>query len=346
MFNTLVYSFHFLFTPIFSLFLFFLHNLSDSQQTLSESDEQQQNHQLQLFHELCFPSVCGSAPLNKLGTKIVGGEDAAAGSWPWMASLQHNREHFCGGSLINNQWVLTAAHCFPSTSTSNLIVYLGGDALQIPNPNAVSLTVSQIINHPNYNGSTSNNDISLLRLSSPVKFTDYIRPVCLAANDSVFEAGTTCWVSGWGTVAVNNPLPSPQRLQEVSVPIVSNSQCDAAYSGIRKITNNMMCAGLDEGGKDSCQGDSGGPLVSKNVSKWVQAGVVSFGKGCALPKYPGVYTRVSQYQSWINSHITNNQPGFVTFEGDGSVSGAGPLVSFPVHLLLSIFSLFVLSYKA
>uniref|UniRef100_A0A8C4E3A9 chymotrypsin n=1 Tax=Dicentrarchus labrax TaxID=13489 RepID=A0A8C4E3A9_DICLA len=157
---------------------------------------------LQLFHELCFPSVCGSAPLNKLGTKIVGGEGAAAGSWPWMASLQHNSEHFCGGSLINNQWVLTAAHCL--NSTSDLIVYLGGNAAVDPNPNAVYRTVSQIINHPNYNNETNNNDISLLRLSSPVKFTDYIRPVCLAANGSVFEAETTCWVTGWGDIAENS----------------------------------------------------------------------------------------------------------------------------------------------
>ncbi|XP_076608004.1 serine protease 27-like [Chaetodon auriga] len=283
--------------------------------------------------------VCGIAPLN---SRIVGGVDAPAGSWPWQASLHRRGSHFCGGSLINKQWVLSAAHCFPSTSTVNLIVYLGRDTQQLSNPNEVSRTVSQIINHPDYNSNTFDNDMSLLQLSSPVEFTDYIKPVCLAAEGSVFEAGLNCWVTGWGTIRTDVPLPFPQRLQEVSVPIVSNSQCDAAYG---TITNNMVCAGLDEGGKDSCQGDSGGPLVSKNDTKWVQCGVVSFGRGCAEANFPGVYARVSVYQSWITGHIPTDTPGFIVFRG--SASGNTHLFSLSLPLLLSVlqvvFSLFVLS---
>ncbi|KAM7387642.1 hypothetical protein PAMA_009992 [Pampus argenteus] len=282
--------------------------------------------------------VCGSAPLN---TKIVGGESAAAGSWPWQASLHSNGRHFCGGSLINNQWILTAAHCFPSTSTSGLLVYLGRQNQQSLNPNEVFQPVSRLIKHPNYDSNTNDNDIALLQLSSPVDFTNYIRPVCLAASGSVFSAGTTCWVTGWGDIR------SGETLQEVSVPIVSNSQCGSAYSAF---TSNMMCAGLTEGGKDSCQGDSGGPLVSKNDSKWVQAGVVSFGEGCAQAGFPGVYARVSMYQSWINSLITSNQPGFVNFQSSSSSAsstGIVPVMSFSAALLLSILpalsSFFVLS---
>ncbi|KAL7860682.1 hypothetical protein AOLI_G00170310 [Acnodon oligacanthus] len=271
-------------------------------------------------------SVCGVAPLN---TKIVGGQDASPGSWPWQVSLQTNSGHFCGGSLINSNWVLTAAHCFGSIIASQVTVYLGDQSLsnQGSNTNVVSRSVSQVIIHPNYTSSTNDNDLTLLKLSSSVTFTNYITPVCLAAAGSTFFNGTLTWVTGWGNTASGVSLPSPKTLQEVQIPVVGNRKCNCLY-GVGQITDNMMCAGLLAGGKDSCQGDSGGPIVSKQSGVWVQAGIVSFGIGCAQANYPGVYSRVSQYQAWINQQITSNQPGFVTFtstgtDGDLSVSCAG-----------------------
>ncbi|XP_035770019.1 transmembrane protease serine 9-like, partial [Neolamprologus brichardi] len=260
-------------------------------------------------------SVCGQASLN---TRIVGGQVARVGSWPWQVSLQRSGSHFCGGSLINSQWVLTAAHCFQTTPTG-LTVNLGRQSLQGSNPNAESRTVTQIINHPNYNSVTFNNDICLLQLSSPVTFNNYISPVCLAASDSIFYSGVNSWVTGWGNIGSGVPLPSPQNLMEVQVPVVGNRQCKCDY-GVGSITDNMICAGLSAGGKDSCQGDSGGPMVIKQSGRWIQAGVVSFGDGCARPNFPGVYARVSQYQTWINSQISSNQPGFMTFTSTGTNS--------------------------
>uniref|UniRef100_A0A8C7GSJ6 Peptidase S1 domain-containing protein n=1 Tax=Oncorhynchus kisutch TaxID=8019 RepID=A0A8C7GSJ6_ONCKI len=204
------------------------------------------------------------------------------------------------------------------------------------NPNEVDRGVTQIMSHPNYTRSTNDNDMCLLKLSSPVTFTNYIRPVCLAAPGSSFHAGTTSWVTGWGTIRSGVSLPSPKTLQEVEVPVVGNRLCNFNY-GVGTITDNMICAGLAAGGKDSCQGDSGGPMVTNQGTRWIQSGVVSFGKGCALAKFPGVYTRVSQYQTWINSQISSDQPGFVTFSSSGTDSDLSDLsVPCSVHLSLHV----------
>uniref|UniRef100_A0A672JP35 Peptidase S1 domain-containing protein n=1 Tax=Salarias fasciatus TaxID=181472 RepID=A0A672JP35_SALFA len=256
-------------------------------------------------------SLCGIAPMN---TRIVGGEDAPPGSWPWQVSLQIFGSHVCGGSLINREWVMSAAHCF-----SRWMISLGRENLEGNNPNAVTISVSRIILHPDYDRRRHDNDIALLRLSSPVTFTDYIRPVCLAASESVFNNGTDSWVTGWGAFEEGGEsmfLPFPGTLQEVEVPVLGNRQCNC-LNGVGRITDNMICAGVLAGGKDSCQGDSGGPMVSKQGSTWVQSGIVSFGFGCARPNLPGVYSRVSRFQQWINSHIRSDKPGFVQFNSIG-----------------------------
>uniref|UniRef100_A0A671LU08 Acrosin n=1 Tax=Sinocyclocheilus anshuiensis TaxID=1608454 RepID=A0A671LU08_9TELE len=264
----------------------------------------------------CSGSLCGKAPLN---TKIVGGQAAVQGSWPWQASLHRitSGSHFCGGSLINKDWVLSAAHCF---QRSIRLLFLK-ENVSIPNVtvywNAFVFDIAwrKIC----YSTTTQNNDIALLQLSSSVTFTDYIRPVCLAAAGSVFGGGTKSWITGWGKLKFAD-TQIPNILQEVQIPIVNNSVCNKAYGGI--ITSNMLCAGLDEGGKDSCQGDSGGPMANKNNSQWIQSGIVSFGRDCGIPKFPGVYTRVSQYQSWISSPISSDLPGFVSFTSTESSSGS------------------------
>ncbi|KAK7155488.1 hypothetical protein R3I93_010201 [Phoxinus phoxinus] len=265
-------------------------------------------------------NVCGQAPLN---TRIVGGVNAPDGSWPWQVSLHSSTYggHFCGGSLINSEWVLTAAHCLPGVTISSLRVYLGRRTQQGSNANEVMRTVRTKIVHSSYNSNTNDNDIALLRLSSTVTFNNYIKPVCLAAQSSVFSAGTSSWITGWGDVQSGVNLPAPGTLQETMVPVVTNTQCNNQL-GSGTVTNNMICAGLTQGGKDTCQGDSGGPMVSQQCTVWVQAGITSWGYGCADPNSPGVYTRVSRYQSWITNNIGQNLPGFVTFNPPNSCSSA------------------------
>ncbi|TNN27229.1 Testisin [Liparis tanakae] len=195
---------------------------------------------------------CGVAPLN---TRIVGGQDAKAGSWPWQVSMQirvaGRQTHICGGSLITDQWVLTAAHCIVTQSLSSWILYLGRQTQTGSNIHEVNRNVSQIIVHSDYNNSLYNNDIALMKLQSPVVFTDYIRPVCLASKTSQFHNATLCWATGWGRLGRDEP--SPSTLQEVQIPIIGEKQCICNYSPLSEanITENMMCAGQEN--KGSCQ---------------------------------------------------------------------------------------------
>uniref|UniRef100_A0A8D2ZN27 Peptidase S1 domain-containing protein n=1 Tax=Scophthalmus maximus TaxID=52904 RepID=A0A8D2ZN27_SCOMX len=257
---------------------------------------------------------CGLALSN---TKIVGGNNASPGSWPWQVSLVAENKHFCAGTLINNQWVLTASHCISGSERDTATVYLGRFSQSGLNPSEVSRRVAQIECHPAYDYLTDEHDICLLKLSAPVNFTLFIQPVCLPTADSTFHAGLSSWVAGWGRTATNQ---SSDILQEVNLPIVGNKQCQCDISFL--ITENMICAGVKAGGKDACQGDSGGALVNKKLGRWVQNGIVSFGDGCARPNSPGGFTRVSQYQQWIETITGVNKTEFVTFTSAGPDSDA------------------------
>ncbi|XP_017336011.1 serine protease 27 [Ictalurus punctatus] len=260
-------------------------------------------------------SVCGRAHFN---SRIMGGENASEGAWPWQVTLQsHGKQdgHFCGGSLVNKDWVLTAASCFSRERKSAVTVYLGKQTFNGFNPNQMIRYVKEVILHPNYNSTTKNNDIALLRLHSSVTFSDYVRPVCLAGQGSLFPDDAMSWITGWGNM--NSTVPLPGVLQEAMVPIANAYLCDYLLNP-GSITTNMICAGYINGGPGICQGDFGGPLVTKLGAAWIQAGIMSWSKGCAQHNSPGVYTLVSQYQIWISSIIKSDLPGFVRYQYSGT----------------------------
>ncbi|XP_076174782.1 venom serine protease Bi-VSP [Ptiloglossa arizonensis] len=257
------------------------------------------------------PPHCGFN--NVTHTRVVGGEPAQLGAWPWIVALgYHGKENplkprwLCGGSLISAKHVLTAAHC---ASRADLFMVRVGDLNLLRDDDGASpveIEIDQKIVHPQYSTSKMENDIAVLRLKEEVQFTDLIYPICLPIKEPLRSKNFYRFfpfIAGWG--AVESRGPASADLLEAQVPVVSNDDCKKAYSRFKNavIDQRVLCAGYAQGGKDACQGDSGGPLMLLQKKTVYQIGVVSYGYKCAVPGFPGVYARVTEYLDFVVSSM-------------------------------------------
>ncbi|XP_059475160.1 serine proteinase stubble-like isoform X2 [Neocloeon triangulifer] len=252
-----------------------------------------------------YKQICGRRLLPD--GRIVGGTRSTFAKWPWQISLRQWRTstylHKCGAALLNENWAITAAHCVENVPPSDLLLRLGEHDLSTesePHPH-LERRVQIVASHPQFDSRTFEYDLALLRFYEPVNFQPNVVPICIPEDDKNY-VGETAYVTGWGRLYEDGPLPSV--MQEVSVPVLENAVCETMYRSagyIEHIPGIFICAGWKKGGFDSCEGDSGGPMViQRDDKRWTLAGVISWGIGCAEPNQPGVYTRISAFRDWIN----------------------------------------------
>ena len=250
--------------------------------------------------------ICGRRYFKHRQKRIVGGVKAQAHAWPWQVVFKTATA--CGATILTRFWIITAAHCLYNDNgtfipISEIKVILGEHNRRAKNEEfeSVERSIAQAIVHQGYNhtDAQSDFDLALLRLDSPIDFQPNIIPICLPTGNDDDFSGLTGTVTGWGRLHPDIEM-KPDLLRQVELPILTNENCASMTQW--RITNNSLCAGYKNGGKDFCSGDSGGPLTVKDANdRYVLAGVVSGGP-CGQPAGPGIYMRVSRFLDWISNH--------------------------------------------
>ncbi|XP_025422284.1 serine proteinase stubble-like [Sipha flava] len=256
-----------------------------------------------------YRKTCGVRPLVRKNGRIVGGTGSTFGEWPWQVLVREATwlglftKNKCGGVLITQRHVITAAHCQPGF-LANLVAVFGEYDIsgEVESKRSISKNVKRVIVHRQYDAATFENDIALLELESPVSYDLHIVPICMPDDDDEFT-GRMAVVTGWGRLKYGGGVPS--ILQEVQVPIIENQVCQDMFETAghsKTILNSFLCAGYANGQRDSCEGDSGGPLmIEKDNGRWTLIGTVSHGIKCAAPYLPGVYMRTTYYKPWLQT---------------------------------------------
>lgn len=243
---------------------------------------------------------CGISPVQQ--TRIIGGVNAVPGAWPWIASLQYNQRHFCGGTLLTPKWVLTASHCVGNINQGNLYswtIKMGAHDHRVQEPSVQRVHIKRVIKNPNWNPNSLKGDLTLLELSTPVTLNKRVNIACLPQKGVYPPLGKECMLAGWGSVT--HPGGAWHTLQQVKLPVVEMSRC----------RNHMEDVCVGKGFKpqpsgrqqpNACRGDSGGPLVcQRSDGTWQLDGVASF--VYTYCKYYTAYAPVNKYLDWVNSYI-------------------------------------------
>lgn len=241
---------------------------------------------------------------------IIDGEEAKDGEFPYIVSLREFKDlgwtHICGGAVIADHWIVTAAHCCVGRGYYSLSAVAGGIKLDIAENEEQRKNIDKIIYHEDYNYTTITNDICVVKLSSPFEWTDYVQPVALPEPFAETAEGTIGTIAGWGYTSDWKIFPN-NHLMTVSVPIISDVACNNTYAELNDtVVESMICIqDAENTSKGTCSGDSGGPLTVRNDDNTTTlTGLVSWGAGaCATSGYPSVFTQVSYFVDWINEKL-------------------------------------------
>ncbi|KYN32013.1 Trypsin-7 [Trachymyrmex septentrionalis] len=225
--------------------------------------------------------------------RIVDGTNTTITKHPYQVSIHYKDKLTCGGSIISERWILTAAHCVYGEKTLSVFKVRVGSTYY--NKGGILIKdIASVICHEKYLPLTYDYDVALIKLSTPLTFGEYIKPILLAFPLMNIKTGTEAIVTGWGKTSTNGT--SSKVLQIVTISVTDQEKCRKVYARHRLVTSNMICAGDNEGEKDTCQGDSGGALVGYNG---IQIGIVSWGAQKCASGFPGVYTRVPAIRQWV-----------------------------------------------